>query len=136
MSLPGASAPPLEDLPDARHSAPEAAAVMTIGRAMGRVVTSTVVAVVPVEARGRLVVAIEDEAEYLAALHDVERLTEQPARCAMRRYHEEKAVHPVGDDPAVLDGAERGRVHHDVVIAVARLIQEFAEPRGLEHLVW
>src|SRR5206468_1656401 len=53
----------------------------------------------------------------------------------VRRHHEEETVHPVSDDAAILDGAERWRVHHDVVVATARFIEELAEPRRLEHLV-
>src|SRR5215510_828800 len=97
----------MEHLSDARHRATHPAGSAAIGRVRSRVGASAVVAVIAVEARGRLVVSVEDDAEYLPRLHHAERLADEPARCAVGPYHEQEAVDPVGDEPAVLDGTER-----------------------------
>jgi hypothetical protein len=52
-----------------------------------------------------VVVPVEDDAEHLSALHHVERLAHQPAWRVVGRHHEEEAVHPMSDDPAILDRA-------------------------------
>src|SRR4029453_2633986 len=53
----------------------------------------------------------------------------------MSCHHEQEAVHPLGDDPAVLDGAERWRIDDDVVVVVASFLEELTDARRLEHLV-
>src|SRR5215831_21271900 len=87
-------------------------------------------------ARGRLVVTVENDAEDLVRLHHAERLADEPTGRPMSGHHEQEAVHPMGDDPAVLDGTERWRVHDDVVVVAASFFEELTDTRRLEHLVW
>ena len=53
----------------------------------------------------------------------------------MGRHDQKEAVHPVSDDPAVLDRAQGRGVHNNVVVEAARLLEDLAEPRRLEDLV-
>src|SRR5215470_18824976 len=126
----------MEDLSDARYRAPHPAGAASVGRGRRRGGGFAVVAAVMTEvARGRLVVAVEDDAEDLVRLHDAECLGDEPAGRPMSCHHEQEAVHPMGDDPAVLNGTERWRVHDDVVVVVASFFEELTDARRLEHLV-
>src|SRR5262245_39010537 len=111
----------MEYLSNARHRAPHPAGAASVGRVRSRLGEFAVVAEITVETRERLIVPIEDDAEHLAGLHNAERLANEPTRRPMSCHNEQETVHPVGNDSAVLDGAERGRVHDHVVVVVASL---------------
>src|SRR5262245_6612701 len=125
----------MEDLSNARHRAPDPAGTATVGRGRRRGGGVAGVAVQTEVARGRLVVPVEDDAEHLVRLHNAERLADEPTGRPMSCHHEQEAIHPMGDDPAVLDGTERWRVHDDVVVVAASFFEELTNARRLEHLV-
>src|SRR5260370_12461147 len=100
-----------------------------------RAVTSTRVCVARVIGRDRGVVAIEHEADDLRRIHETEGLGQLLAWGLVSRNHHEEAVDASGDEAAVRDRDERRRVEHDVVVALARLLQQLLESRQLERLL-
>src|SRR5438093_11005071 len=89
--------------------------------ASGEAVSAIGVAAVPEE---WTIVAVEHNAEHRRAVEEIQRFLEQPAWRFMRRHDQKQAVDPPGDQRPIGDVPERWSVDDDVVVLVARLLDE------------
>src|SRR5438094_3369334 len=115
---------PLRRVGDASPQGP-----LTVGRLV------VVRGVVTVVTRGRPLIAVEYQPDQLLRTHHVEGVLEEPLRGPVGTNHDDEAVDPLLDDTRVGDGNERWRVDHDILVPVARLPDELAQPRRLEHFI-
>src|SRR5437899_654996 len=84
---------------------------------------------------GRLIVAIEDEAQHLRLSEHAHRLAEQPGRRLVRVDDDEEAVDTAADDAAVGHGDDRRRVDDHVVEAAPGFVHHLMQAARLEELV-
>src|SRR2546428_5919794 len=84
----------------------------------------------------RTIVAVENEADDLRGLNEVERFVQQFARRPVSRHDQEESIDPFPDDTAVRDRDERRRVQQDVVVLAPRLPEKLPESWRFQELVF
>ena len=70
----------------------------------------------------RTIVVIEDEADQLCWIHQIQRFLHQPSWRFMGGHHHHKTVAPLSDDPAIGDEEQRRGINHDIVVMLVCLL--------------
>src|SRR5262249_37537921 len=103
--------------------------MMSIGR-LG------IVAVCVAIVRGQMVILVEDQANELGRVHDIERFCKPLWGRLMCGHDHKKAVYPRFDKPAVREGDQRRCIHDHIIVVLPCFLQEFPKARQLKHSIW
>ena len=79
--------------------------------------------------RGQMVILVQDQANELGRVHDMERFRKQLRGRLVRRHDHKKAVHPLFDKPTIHKGDQRWCIDDNIVIVLPCFLQEFSTAR-------
>jgi hypothetical protein len=102
--------------------------MMSIGRLV-------IVAVCVIIMRGQMVILIEDHANELGRVHDIERFCKPLRGRLMCSHDHKKTVHPRFDKPTVREGDERRCIDDHIIVVLPCFLQEFPKTRHLKYSI-
>jgi len=83
----------------------------------------------------QMVILVEDQANELVRVHDIERFCKPLRGCLMCSHDHKKAVHPWFDKSAVREGDQRRCIDDYIIIVLPCFLQELPKARQLKHSI-
>jgi hypothetical protein len=94
-----------------------------------------IVAVCVVIVLGQMVILVEDQANELGRIHDIERFRKPLRGCLMCSHDHKKAVHPRFDKPTIREGDQWWCIDDHIIVVLPGFLQEFPKARQLQHSI-
>jgi hypothetical protein len=94
-----------------------------------------IVAVRVVIVRGQMIILVEDQANELGRVHDIERFCKPLRGRLMCSHDHKKAVQPRFDKATVREGDQRRRIDDHIIVVLPCFLQELPKARQLQHSI-